>query len=68
MLEAPPTQGESATGITYTTGSQEPPFGSDPNFSGATTTFLTQARIGYAQPWQFSYDSGPRLDAERAIA
>lgn len=48
---------EAGSSFTYAAGPQEPPFGSDPEFAGATTTFLTQASIGAGGPWQFTYDS-----------
>jgi RHS repeat-associated protein len=61
-----PTQSESGSGITYSSITQEPPFGADPNFGGSATV-LTQATIGYAQPWQFAYDSAGAGEMQSVI-
>ncbi len=34
-----------------------PPFGSDPNYSGLTTTQLATMTVPTANPWQFTYDT-----------
>jgi hypothetical protein len=47
---------EAGSGFTYTTVTQEPPFGTDPNF-GAQAVLLSQAAIGPASPYQFGYDA-----------
>jgi hypothetical protein len=47
---------ESGT-FTYTSGAQEPPFGTDPNYSGVTAVFLSSLTTASLQPYQFSYDT-----------
>ena len=41
----------------YTSGGQEPPFGTDPNYNGATAIFLTSLTTASLQPYHFAYDT-----------
>jgi RHS repeat-associated protein len=44
-------------GFTYSTVSQEPPFGTDPGYSGLTVTLLTDMTTAIIPNYQFGYDS-----------
>ena len=55
-------------GLTYTASSLGPPFGTDPTYSGLTTTLLKGMTVPTANAWQFGYDSAGAGELLSAIS
>jgi hypothetical protein len=54
--------------LTYASSSLGPPFGTDPTYSGLTTTLLAGMTVPTANAWQFGYDSAGAGELLSAIS